>query len=192
MKKGFILIAVLFIIGSRPINADTFSPDAFRQETSQHTIATFKFEGVQVTVLDLTYWKKYPIGPFNILNFGIYIDEELYRLYLAGDIKAKFVITHELAHITLRHNVPMAAATQGDSVQANQYNQNEIAADVWAANHLNLSFPEYEAYRKWIDRGYFKDFLNRTGGTTNWQSIFASEAAQIAAVAKLLPPSPRQ
>jgi hypothetical protein len=182
MKKTTLFFA-LFFCSLTGIFCEPFDITKFNKMTSEHTVATFQFEGTKVTVTDLEFWKTYLIGPFSLMSYGIYIDEELYRLYLAGDIKAKFILTHELGHLTFHHNLPMNSV---DPAIVAQYTKNEVAVDVWAANRLKLGFPEYEVIRKWIDREYFKDFINRVGATANWDIILAEEKKQIAGVAELL------
>jgi hypothetical protein len=149
----FTILGIVGILFINPVKVD-----------SKQTAATFEFEGVKVTVADSNFWMNNPFGPHTYStrpDLGIFIDDEIYNLYLAGDLNAMFTLTHELAHITLRHNVSLDAVIQGDPVLSAQYMENEIAADVWAINHLGLSFNEYEPIRQWLDHEYFKNFLTR-------------------------------
>jgi hypothetical protein len=105
-----------------------------------------------------------PIGPLTYAtkpDLGIFIDDEIYNLYLAGDLNALFILTHELAHITLRHKVGRNPHTLEPSVLPAQYMENEIAADVWAIRYLGISFTQYESIRQWMGHVYFKDFITR-------------------------------
>jgi hypothetical protein len=150
---------------------------AFRKTVSEHTITSFEFEGVKVTVTDITFWMIDPIGPFvypTMPDLGIFIDELMYELYLTGDVKALFVLNHELGHIMLHHDVGRDVLKKGDPILTAQYNKNEIAADVWAVRRLGLSLAEYESARKWLQHIHNRD-LNTRVSIATYEKLMAKD-----------------
>jgi hypothetical protein len=136
--------------------------DAFKKTVSEHTVTTFELEGFKVTVTDINFWMIetkykwamcYPTRP----DLGIFIDEALYELYVAGDVNALFVLNHELGHMTLHKDIAWDVITKDDPI----LKKYEIDADVWAVRRIGLSFEEYEAVREVIDNVYYKDFRTR-------------------------------
>ncbi|GHV26486.1 hypothetical protein AGMMS4952_06660 [Spirochaetia bacterium] len=139
--------------------------DAFRKTVSEHTVTSFELEGFKVTVTDINFWMIDPKGAFcypTRPDFGIFIDEALYELYLAGDVNALFSLNHELGHMTLHKDTVWEVITKNDPI----LRKYEIDADVWAVRRMGLSFEEYESSRKWMNHVNNKDLRTKVSIAT--------------------------